>query len=143
MLREIVAPYLLWIKLGALALAVGLCVRGGCVMQRHRDDAKITALNARLGQKDAALDNAARVLRGSRDAIREINAEAGSRIAASKREADAFEQAGKVADVAKQKAEQNAAALQRQIDRAKSHNPACTALMESNMEGVCAAVLVR
>ena len=81
--------------------------------------------------------NAATALHASAAAIREINAEADRRVAQAKQEADAFAQAGKVADAAKQKAEQNAVALARQIADAKAERPDCAALMTMSLEAAC------
>lgn len=143
MIREAVAPYLLWIKLGVLALVLGAGVRGGCVMQRGIDNAEITSLKADVKGRDGALLNAAGALRAAGTAIKAINAEAERRLDVAKRENEALAEAGKVAEAARERAERNAATLQAQIDRAKAKSPACTALMLSNVEAVCTAVPVR
>lgn len=137
MLRELVAPYTLWIKLGAVAVVLAIGVRGGCSWQASRGRAEVSALRADVKAKDAALGSAAAALRGSAAALKEVNAEAARRIAVADREAAALAEAGKVAQEAKAAAERRAAQLADQIEESKRKRPACAALLQSNVEAVC------
>jgi hypothetical protein len=133
------APYVVWLKVGALALVIGLAMAGGCSVQKARDADQRHALEMTIAGKDQAIAAAATALRGSGAAIREINAEAAREVAAADAESKAFADAANVATTARVAAEKRAAALDDQFTRAQRAKPACDDLARTvvDMEGVC------
>ena len=123
MLSEVIDPYLVWIKLGAVGLVLGLCFGGGCHVQKARDTSKIESLNTQLGAAGAALTAV-----NTETKAKEVAA-----TAAAKR---ASEAAQRSADAAKALSRE-LAGIQSDIDAAK-HDPKCKQSLETK---VCARLL--
>lgn len=130
LVREYVAPYLLWIKGAAVVIAAVLVFHAGTTVQQNRD-------GTLMARKDAALGSAAIALRGAAAALREINVEAARRIKAAEDEAKAAAEAGKVAQAAKAKAEKESERFAAEVDRAKARKPGCADLLKQSLEASC------
>ena len=100
-------PYALAAKLGGLLLILALPFWGGCRMQARHEAAARAKLQAKVMAKDAALGQAATVLRGNADLFRAISAttraNAAAAKAAQKRGADAVKAAQADATAAKRR----------------------------------------
>lgn len=129
MIGAAIKPYLTWIKLGGLALAVALLVAGGCRWQANIDANKLAA-------KDRALSAAEASLRGSARALRAVNAEAQRRIRAAEEQRQAASEAAEVLADAYAEAQQAHAAEQAQWERAK-RKPDCRALLATDLAKTC------
>lgn len=126
-------PYLLWIKLGGLALALLMAFFGGCHVQKGRDAETMAA-------KDQALGAAAASLRGSAKALRDVNAEAARRIKAAEEAARIGLAAGEAAMTERRRQEETVTGKAKEFDRQlliAQRRKVCKAWLDTNVAEIC------
>lgn len=123
------APYLGWIKFGAIAAILLTSFLGGCHEQKLRD-------NAVIAKKDTALQQAAESLRAAGNALNAVNAEAQREIAAAKANAKSAKAAEGIAHQAAAAMAQRVTGYEKKLEIARK-SAQCDALLKRDLFKEC------
>jgi len=128
-IKAAAAPYLVWIKLGAIVAILLAAFTGGCTVQKKFDAGVIA-------KKDTALHDAANSLRAAGTALREINQEAARRIAEAKKNEKAARDAEVIAHEAAQRIAVKAMTFESKLSQARK-KASCDALLNMDIAKEC------
>ncbi len=127
---DAIAPYASLIKWALIGIILSSVFIGGCQHGKNKSAEK-------LAKKDALIVAITNSLNGATKVFKSIEQEADRRIAQDKKSKADAKKAGDVADAELKEAKKRIAAFEYRLQQSK-RKPACKALLEMNVEDVCA-----
>ena len=127
---DAIAPYASMIKWALIGIILSSVFIGGCQHGKNKSAKKIA-------EKDQLIADITRSLKGAVAVFKKIEIEADRRIAADKKSKTDAKKAGDVAAAELKEAKKRIAAFEYRLQQSK-RKPACKALLEMNVEDVCA-----
>lgn len=118
------------LRVGIVAVLLGVGFFGGCTVQKRLDSADIE-------RKNTALSSASSALLSAKSAIEEINREADKRLAESKKQESEARAAEKLAREANEFSAKRADAFEKRLAKAGKSKPDCAQLLAMDLEAVC------